>query len=432
MTSTFKSILSNPAAALHPALTSTPELGRVGTHRQQMHCWMQECRAATLALFDDMTEATFCRQSHPDFSPVGWHLGHIAYTEALWLWQRTGHPPLLPPYHRLFAQDGLPKGDRGQLPPIAEVRAYLDTVRAHVFNYLQQCPIIEQERLWYWLLQHESQHCETIAIVLELQKKHHAASLTPRFATPLAMEMVAIPAGAFAQGDDTIAALDNETPSQPVHLATYCIDRTPVTCAQYQAFMAAAGYHTARWWSAAGWQWRQSHQIEQPLYWRAEIEWANHPVCGVSYYEAEAYANFVGKRLPTEAEWEKAASWQPDPQGRVAYPWGNEWPTADRGNFGHHYGMTTAVDRFPQGQSPAGCYDLLGNVWEWTSSWFAPYPHFTAYPYPGYSQAYFDGEHRVLRGGSWATRPWALRNAFRNWYHPHMRQMLAGFRCAQG
>ncbi len=409
-------------------VTTTIEAER----RRQIGQWMQDCRTATLALFDDMDEVTFCRQPHPDFSPVGWHLGHIAYTEALWLWQRTEHPPLFPEYHRLFAQDGLPKGDRQQLPPIAVVCEYLDIVRSHVSDYLYHCPIMEQERLWIWLLQHESQHSETIAIVLELQNNYHSGSHFSHFPAPPPTPMILIPAGGFAQGHDSIAALDNETPVQSVDLADYWIDRTPVTCAQYQVFMAAGGYHAARWWSPAGWQWVQTERLEQPLYWQSAEALANHPVCGVSYYEAEAYANFVGKRLPTEAEWEKAASWQPDQQHCVTYPWGEDWPTAERCNFGHRYGQTTPVDRFPYGQSPLGCVDMLGNVWEWTSSWFAPYPNFTAYPYPGYSQTYFDGEHRVLRGGSWATRPWALRNTFRNWYHPHMRQMLAGFRCAQG
>jgi gamma-glutamyl hercynylcysteine S-oxide synthase len=444
MTSKFTSICSN-SAPLPPALSDA-------ARRSQIHDWMQACRTATLALFDNMAEQTFCQQPHPDFSPVGWHLGHIAFTEALWLWQRTGHPPLFPEYHRLFAQDGLPKDERHQLPPIDDVLLYLDTVRSKVLSYLQVCPIAEQERLWIWLLQHESQHCETITIGLELLANAQmqlgpkipeattaetvqliaTMSLNAPFIPPSPhSSMIHIPAGHFQQGNAAIAALDNETPVHSVNLAAYWIDRTPVTCAQYQEFMAAGGYRTRQWWSEAGWQWLQTEPIQQPLYWREGAVWADHPVCGVSYYEAAAYACFVGKRLPTEAEWEKAASWHPVTLQSLTYPWGNDWPTDDRANYGHAYGTTTAVDRFPAGQSPVGCYDMLGNVWEWTSSWFVGYPNFVAYPYAGYSQTYFDQAHRVLRGGSWATRPWALRNAFRNWYHPHMRQMLAGFRCAR-
>jgi gamma-glutamyl hercynylcysteine S-oxide synthase len=441
MTSRSTSTPSNPSPTAPPLTALTHD-----AQRQQIEQWFHACRKSTLALFEGMDYATFSSQPHPDFSPVGWHLGHIAYTEALWLLQRSAHrSPQFPQYHQLFAQDGLPKGDRCQLPPLPTVYAYLEAVRADVMAYLQICPIVEQERLWRWLLQHESQHCETITLVLAMQARqfanrtvsatgnanHYGAEPTGAIADrPPLPAMICIPAGPCHQGYGGLDALDNERPVHSVELATYWIDRTPVTCAQYRAFMQAGGYHTAAWWSPAGWQWVRSEGVSQPFYWQADPAYADHPVCGVSYYEAEAYANFVGKRLPTEAEWEKAASGAAEPSHQLIYPWGNDWPTAEHCNHGHCYGTTTPVDRFPQGNSPTGCADLLGNVWEWTSSWFAPYPHFTPYPYPGYSQTYFDGAHRVLRGGSWATRPWALRNAFRNWYHPQMRQMLAGFRCA--
>jgi formylglycine-generating enzyme required for sulfatase activity len=150
----------------------------------------------------------------------------------------------------------------------------------------------------------------------------------------------------------------------------------------------------------------------------------------VNWYEADAYARFVGKRLPTEAEWEKAARWNPQTGHGTTYPWGDALPTAQHCNHDHWIGHTTPVDAYPAGQSAVGCYDLLGNVWEWTSSPFQGYLGFKPYPYAGYSQAYFDGQHKVLRGSSWTTRPWTLRSTFRNWYHPHVRQVLAGFRCA--
>jgi formylglycine-generating enzyme required for sulfatase activity len=170
-------------------------------------------------------------------------------------------------------------------------------------------------------------------------------------------------------------------------------------------------------------------QVTQPLYWKDELEWEHHPVQGVSWYEADGYARFVGKRLPTEMEWEKAASWNQLTKQRQPYPWGKAEPA---GHCNHHQaiGHTTPVDAYPEGKSSYGCYDLLGNVWEWTDSWFDGYNGFTSYPYRGYSQVYFDENHRVLRGGSWATFQWGLRCAFRNWYHPHVREILAGFRCA--
>lgn len=396
--------------------------------RTQIAQWMHDCRASTLALFDDMDYETFCCQPHSDFSPVGWHLGHTAYTEALWLLERSaGNRPLFPEYHRLFAQDGMPKGDRVKLPPLAEVCDYLDAVRTNVLDYLKIAPIEQQERLWRWLLQHESQHCETITLILELQKtttKQESVGFLDRTSI---LNMVCIPAGSFEQGNESLDALDNERPVHQVDLETYWIDRTPVTCKAYRSFIQVNGYQDSRWWSSEGWQWLQANPVVQPLYWREDPTYANHPVCGVNYYEAEAYAQFVGKRLPTESEWEKAASWNPIAHARSLYSWGNQFPDATRCNHNHEWGTTTPVDRYPS--NPVGCYDLLGNVWEWTSTWFDGYSRFESYPYPGYSQTYFDDQHRVLKGGSWATRPWAIRSAFRNWYHPHMRQMLAGFRC---
>ena len=242
--------------------------------------------------------------------------------------------------------------------------------------------------------------------------------------------MIEIPAGYFEQGNNAIDALDNERPVHQVYLDTYSIDRYPVTCGQYRVFMEAGGYHNPRWWSEDGWKWLQSQTVEQPLYWSNDPQWDNHPVCGVSWYEAEAYANFVGKRLPTEAEWEKAASWNPI-SGRRTYPWGDVMPSDRRCNHNNAVGQTTPVNAYPDGQSAYGCCDLLGNVWEWTASVFDGYEGFISYPYAGYSQVYFDGQHRVLKGGSWATRSWALRSSFRNWYHPDVRQILAGFRCVR-
>ena len=402
---------------------------------------MYRCRTGTLALFEGIDDTTFRRQAHPEFSPPGWHLGHIAFTEAYWILERyAGLPAAFPEYHKLFAADGLPKCDRQKLPSLAEVCHYLDTVRTQVLTYLETAPLNQQERLWRFLIQHESQHCETIAFVLQLQRWHllerhqemwvrGRAENLPFSLHPPA-EMIEIPAGEFEMGNDSIDALDNERSLHRVYLDTYCIDRYPVTCRQYRVFMEAGGYQNSHWWSTAGWQWLQENPVQEPLYWSAAPTWDNHPVCGVSWYEAEAYARFVGKRLPTEAEWEKAASWDAAAGRRRTYPWGEAEPQTQRCNHDNAASKTTAVNAYPTGQSAYGCYDMLGNVWEWTSSWFDGYEGFVSYPYRGYSQAYFDGQHRVLKGGSWATRPWAMRSSFRNWYYPGIRQVLAGFRCA--
>ncbi len=408
------------------------DAGKEEARRHQLKEWMERCRRLTLDLFANVDDMLFRQQVHPDFSPVGWHLGHIAYTESLWLLERqTGQAPLFPEYRRLFAQDGLPKSERVHLPDLPTITDYLAAVRSQVLDYLAIAPLEEQERLWRFLLQHESQHCETVAIVLAIAR-HPVPVLTHPAAAPPSRsnDAIHIPAGPFNCGNDDLDALDNESPRHSQWLEDYWLDRTPVTCGDYWHFMAADGYQTPDWWSPAGWEWQQTARVRCPRYWPTTSDWAAHPVCGVSGYEAEAYARFVGKRLPTEWEWEKAARWHPQQPGSRTFPWGEAFPDDSHCNHGQTIGHTTPVDRYAQFASPSGCVDLLGNVWEWTSSTFAGYPGFVPDPYPGYSQIYFDGQHWVLRGGSWATRPWALRSSFRNWYHPWVREIFAGFRCA--
>ena len=222
--------------------------------------------------------------------------------------------------------------------------------------------------------------------------------------------MLHVPAGGFVMGSDRCAAtLDNERPRHRAETRALLIDRTPVRNAEFLDFVERGGYRETRHWTPDGWRWRTEQRVEHPFYWRPQGrgEWIvvgpcgtapldpRRPVMGVSWYEADAYARAAGKRLPTEAEWEKAARGQPTENG-------------------------TDADRLGE----------VGHVWEWTQTWFAPYPGFRAFPYEGYSVPYFDGRHRVLRGGSWATRSHVRRLTFRNWYHPGMRAMFAGFRCA--
>jgi gamma-glutamyl hercynylcysteine S-oxide synthase len=403
--------------------------------RQQLKQWYEHCRAGTLALFEQCDHETFCHQAHPDFSPIGWHLGHIGFTESLWLLELCAGLPSIfsPEYKRLFAANGLPKTERVKLPTLGETYQLLNSVRTQVLDYLEIAPLDEQERLWRFILQHECQHSETIILLSQLQKKSESLSRRPsQFPSPKSTEMIEIPAGEFEQGNNAIDALDNERPAHKVYLDTYWIDRYPVTCGQYREFIQAGGYQNLKWWSAAGWKWLQANPVTQPLYWIDESAIENHPVCGVSWYEADAYARFIGKRLPTEAEWEKAARWNPATGKCSTYPWGEEQPNAHQCNqfyINPIQNQTTPVNAYPAAQSACGCYDMLGNVWEWTASWFNGYQGFISYPYPGYSQTYFDGKHRVLKGGSWATRPWSMRCSFRNWYYPSVREILAGFRC---
>ncbi len=155
------------------------------------------------------------------------------------------------------------------------------------------------------------------------------------------------------------------------------------------------------------------------------------PVVNVGFYEAEAYARWAGKRLPTEAEWEKAALWDPEAGQARPYPWGDAPPDRTRANLDQLAFAPSPIGAYPEGASAYGVEQLLGDVWEWTSSHFQPYPGFEAFPYEEYSKIFFGTDYRVLRGGSWATRPSVARGTFRNWDYPIRRQIFAGFRCVQ-
>jgi iron(II)-dependent oxidoreductase len=224
-----------------------------------------------------------------------------------------------------------------------------------------------------------------------------------------------------------------------------------VTNSQFAEFIGAGGYHTRELWSDEGWAWKEENRIEHPLYWspvdkqkgdspahawrvREMFEEAalkpDHPVTGVSWYEADAYARLAGKRLPTEAEWEKAASWDPRVGRKRRFSWGDDIADRSRANFGNNNWGTTAVAAHPEGQSAYGCFDMTGNVWEWTASVFDGYPGFTVFPYSEYSALWFDKDHRVLKGGSWMTELPLLRCSFRNFWRPRFRIAFAGFRCA--
>jgi iron(II)-dependent oxidoreductase len=230
-----------------------------------------------------------------------------------------------------------------------------------------------------------------------------------------------------------------------VELPAFAIDRFPVTVRRYDEFVEAGGYDQPELWTSAGWQWRSSVEAGAPQGWTRRVGggWLirrfghvleldpREPVQHVSFHEAEAFARFAGGRLPTEAEWEKAASWGPGAAGPRLYPWGSEPPSPALANVGHHRWGPAPVGAFPGGASAYGVEQMLGDVYEWTSSPFRGYPGFTSYPYPEYSEVFFDDpEYRVLRGASWATSTDIARNTFRNWDYRIRRQIFSGIRLA--
>jgi iron(II)-dependent oxidoreductase len=258
-------------------------------------------------------------------------------------------------------------------------------------------------------------------------------------------EEVLVPAGSFLMGTSTDPwALDNERPAHRIHLPAYHLDTTPVSNAAYRAFVEAGGYDDRRLWSTTGWQWRCRSGKRSPAFWVKDSgSWLrrrlgvleplpdDEPVQHVCFFEAEAYARSVGRRLPTEAEWEKAASWDPVSETKRRHPWGDQAPLPEHANLGQVRTRPTPVGSFPAGASAYGILQLLGDVWEWTSTDFSGHPGFCTYPYREYSEVFFGDDHKVLRGGSWATDPLVCRSTFRNWDYPIRRQIFTGFRTAR-
>jgi iron(II)-dependent oxidoreductase len=418
-----------------------------------------EARARTLLLISPLTDEELHAQHDPLMSPILWDLGHIAHFEELWLTRNLDGsiefvemPGLYNPFeHSRSARAALP------LPGMAECTQIMEEIRTRVLDKLAVTdldpsqPLLRDGYVYRMVLQHEYQHNETILQTLQLKRGlpySPAARREVPASTPGRLEvatMVRFPGGIVEIGtNDRRVAYDNERSRHPVVLEPFWIDRNPVTNGQFAEFITAGGYQDPAYWSEAGWSWLRQSGAEAPKYWELvdgdwtsrsmdRVGWVNqdHPVCHVSYYEAEAFARFAGKRLPTEQEWEAAASWDPDGGTKQTYPWGEESPSNDLANLDQLAFGTAPVGSYPRNVSPIGCYGMIGDVWEWTSSDFRPYPGFESFPYSEYSEVFFGSEYKVLRGGSWATRPGAVRNTFRNWDYPIRRQIFSGFRCAR-
>lgn len=386
----------------------------------------ETARSAVTEVLDGLGQEDICRQIDPEFSPLGWHYGHIAYTESLWLLDGPAETATArPDLETTFRVDGLPKSRRGELPDRSVIDSYAAEIRDRVRTEIAKGAPARNPRLWSFVLQHESQHCETMTLLRWLAGDRAVVDGLP---APQP-ERVRVPAGSVTLGSDSTDALDNERGSLTLDVPAFSIDRYPVTRGEFARFAAEDGYRRPEFWSEAGWNWRMANGIESPLY---GLEHDSLPVMGVSRHEAEAYCRYRGGRLPTEAEWERAARWDPAAGRLRRNPWGDDPASAEHACHDRRTGGPAPVGRHPAGRSPVGCEDLMGSVWEWTSSTFAPFPGFAAYPYAGYSEAYFDGRHAVIKGGSWATRDPVLRASFRSWYMPETRQILVGFRCVEG
>jgi len=419
---------------------------------------MAEARARTLLLVAGVTEEDLCRQHDPLMGPILWDLGHIAHFEELWLIDNTRGPIEFVEMPGLFNPFEHPRAVRGRLalPTLRSTLESMGSIRERVLRQLETVdleasgPLLQAGFVYNMVLQHEYQHNETMLQTLQLKQ---GSPWSPPRASPLPTaarieiepdSMVRFPGGRVDIGThDRVEAYDNERPRHAVDLAPFWIDRAPVTNAGFLRFMEDGGYKRRELWSDEGWLWLRAG-VEAPRYWfREGGEWryrtmdrvsraaGDSPVCHVCWHEAQAWARWAGKRLPTEPEWEAAASWDPETGTKRKYPWGDEEPGPLTANIDQLAFGTAPVGSFPRNVSPIGCYGMIGDVWEWTSSAFTGWPGFEAFPYREYSVVFFGDEYRVLRGGSWATRPRAIRNTFRNWDYPIRRQIFSGFRCAR-
>lgn len=439
---------------------------------QSLSLRLKEARARTDSLFDLLPPNSFYARPIPERHRLIFYLGHLEAFD----WNLLSNVPGLkshePTFDELFAfgidpvGGGLPKDRPGDWPGIAQVERYNRRLREQLDRALakdsdvarsQGGPDVD-ETLLHVAIEHRLMHAETLAYLLHnlpLEKKilHPGAACDPRLSPR--QRSVTIPAGTATlgqtRGPNADFGWDNEFEQEEIYVPSFAIDAYPVTNAEFMKFVRAGGYEDSRFWRPEDWHWVRQHRIEHPHFWVArssspatdpDTQWEYRAMFGAiplpaawpvyaSYAEASAYANWARKKIPTEAEWHRAAYGTPEKTERQ-YPWGDSAPDLTTGNFHSERWDATAVDAHPAGASAFGVQDLLGNGWEWTSSPFAPLKGFEPFPfYRGYSADFFDGRHFVMKGGSPRTDACMLRRSFRNWFQPHYPYVYAKFRCVE-
>ncbi|MFC5064377.1 ergothioneine biosynthesis protein EgtB [Actinomycetospora atypica] len=423
-------------------------------------------RRRTQVLADAVDDAELTRQHSPLMSPLHWDVAHIANMEDLWLVRRASPgdepaPGVREDIDHLYDAFINPRADRPALPLLdpAEARAYQATVRERSLEILDAAgadgrPLLEEGFVYGMIAQHEQQHVETMLATHQLRTGPRVLHADPPPASGLAAELVGTevfhPGGRFTMGVDAVGpdvfALDNERPAHEVDVAPFHLDAVPTTNGEYARFIDDGGYTRRELWSDAGWEHVTAEGWTAPMTWElVDGAWhrtsfgerepiaavADQPVLHVCFHEAAAYARWAGKRLPTEVEWEYAARVDPESGRTRRFPWGDEEPTAELANLDQRHLQPAPVGAYPKGASPLGVHQLIGDVWEWCDSGFEGYPGFAPFPYKEYSEVFFGGDFRMLRGSSFGVGTVAARTTFRNWDLPIRRQIFSGFRCAR-
>ena len=414
---------------------------------------LDEAREATEALLAPLADAELVAHVSPLTSPLVWELARTAHFEETWLLRfAKGDPPIPEAHTDVYA--ALEERHEHERPPAVRpdaVRAYAADVRQRGLDWLEHLdlevpsPLLRNGYVFGLVIQNELQSQERMLETLELttETEYRLPDTEAPDRAPGGPSEIAVPGGSFVLGAvDEPWAYDNELPAHEVELPPFRIDRAPVTNEQFMEFVADGGYRSQALWTDAGSEWRRRESVTAPLSWeRGPDGWERtrlgrrepippwEPVQHVSWYEADAFARWAGKRLPTEAEWERAAGWH-HREGKQRYPWGLTW-TGFEASLDHRRFSPAAAGSYAGGVSPVGCVQMAGDVWEWTSSTLGPYPGFIAFPYPECSEVFFGGEYRVLRGGSWATAGRVARASFRNWEAPDRRHGFTGLRLAR-
>lgn len=416
-----------------------------------------QVRQQTMQIVAPLEIEDYVIQTAEFMSPPRWHIGHTTwFFETLLQTYQPGY--------RIFDEDFLfyfnsyyegfgkrilraKRGTRSR-PTVKETVRYRQHVDAEMLKFLEQATDPELLRLVRLGLEHEIQHQELLVYDI----KHLLCDLyeAPSKPAPIKVEpvsgMVEIEGGLFQLGyAGNDFAWDNEKPQHTVFLQDFAIDRAPISVGEYLEFIESGAYSDYRWWLSTGWEAVTREQWQAPLYWELHDDiWmirdyhgllpasakANEPVTHVSYFEAAAFAKWAGKRLPTEAEWEKAACFDPMTTTKQNLPWGDSAPQLHHANlFDNQLWGVAPIGAYPKGKSLYGCHQMIGDVWEWTNSDYAPYPGFKT-EFNEYNDKWFVGQ-KVLRGGSFATPRIHIRSTYRNFFNPPERWMISGFRCAK-
>jgi gamma-glutamyl hercynylcysteine S-oxide synthase len=451
--------------------------------------FMQRIRSRTLALVGDLNQEQLIGPRLATVNPPLWEIGHVAWFQEFWLLRHLRkRRTVRDDSDRLYNSSDIAHDNRWELllPSRAETLTYMEEILDRCVEAIDGKRELSEDERYFFLLTsfHETMHAEALAYTRQTLGYSAPPFLEQKSSNDIEDKPlngdIEIPGGLFCIGAtaDFPFVFDNEKWAHSVEIEPFCIARTPVTNDEFLQFVDDGGYSRPEFWSEKGRRWLESggapelersfasffrsdgkslskpdarEPAHHPIYWHRDADghwWQRTfdryvpldeklPVVHVSWYEAQAYCNWARRRLPSEAEWEVAASLeQPGNaeslhQRRRFYPWGNQSPDSQRANLDWQAGGVVAVGARAAGDSALGCRQMIGNVWEWTADDFAPYPGFVTDPYKEYSQPWF-GTHKVLRGGCWATSSLLIRNTFRNFYTPDRQDVWAGFRtCAK-